>query len=71
LRCIIKSDGYVTSDGIYFDEVSLSGIFTGQEELGINSNSLYPNPTNGVVKLSNTEQCKVTVFNLSGEKVYK
>lgn len=79
LRFNLISDGAVTYDGLYFDDLSVQKITAtsngiNQTESQENKVSLYPNPNNGSFVLnfnSNTANVyKVSITNILGQEVY-
>ncbi len=64
------SDGGVIAPG-YVANTTCTSTLSNTQFNGIDF-SYYPNPTNGIVNLiSNTEMNKITVYNISGQLLYK
>lgn len=74
-KLILGSDYNSTTSGFDYDIYSLSGTLSiEQQELYAKNISLaYPNPTNGIInisnKLSNNENATLEVFDIQGKKV--
>ncbi len=74
LAFILQSDGYVTGDGFYFDDVTITvmDIETGSNEIKPMSSrlmgSIYPNPTNTSIQIpvyTNTD-ASITISDMHG-----
>lgn len=51
-------------------QTGLLSYYTGKEKLSENKSiSIYPNPSNGFVKVSNVQNSSITVYNLLGEMI--
>lgn len=70
LRFRFKSDGYVSKQGMFIDDIEITSTYVGLVE-GTAEITLYPNPGSGLITLDNlpTDYSYFSVFDALGKKV--
>lgn len=73
LRFILVSDGYVEQDGFYFDDVQITGSSLIGIHEQINNFSIYPNPSNGLIRLKfqNESSGLLQIANTQGQIIFE
>jgi hypothetical protein len=75
LRFTLRSDGSVTGDGFYFDDLSVKTINSSSASVSsneINQFTIYPNPAGDVLRImtsNSVNNYKVEILNTTGQVI--
>jgi hypothetical protein len=66
---MLTSDSQLIMRGYFNNDTNIQSVVINNSLQNITNIEVYPNPTNGIINISNLEDARITVVNILGEVV--